>query len=158
MKDGFTLIELIVAVTISLVVTGVIIANYNTYSDNQALKQAALTLKNDFRFAQGKASAGLKPTEAGVICTTLNGWTVTFTVSAYTLQANCVEGAVGSVTTMALPTGLSFALPLPPAITFKVLASGTTLAASQTVTLVGRLKNYAIQVTPSGDINDLGFQ
>lgn len=153
---GFTLIEVIISVTISLLLMGAIIANYNSYNDNQSLKQAALTLKNSLRFAQGKALSGEKP-QLG--CTTLVGWDITFAASSYVLRANCTpEGETGDVTTTTLPGTISLTAPLPPTITFNVLNKGTSLAATQTIKLTGRSKKYVIEVTPSGDINDVGFE
>ena len=58
---GFTLVELIVAICIAMIVTGLILVNYNTYNDKQRVKQAAYTLKNDLRYIETKASSGEKP-------------------------------------------------------------------------------------------------
>ena len=72
---GFTLIEMAVAVGISLVIIGGVLSNYNNYNDTQKVKQGAQTLKNNLRFAQGLAFAGKKPTSG---CTELEGYRVTF--------------------------------------------------------------------------------
>ena len=151
---GFTFIELLVAVGLSLLLVGAIIVNYNSYNDDQKLKQAALTFKNNLRFAQTQAFSGKKPSSG---CTQLIGYTVSFTSSAYTIQAKCSEGMVGETWATPLPTGIIFS-PLPSSFTFGVLSQGLLGSDAVTVTLAGSSKSYGIQVSPGGDINDLGFQ
>lgn len=153
MRKGFTLIELIVTVGISLLAAGGLIVNYNNYNDNQRLKQAALTLKNNLRFGQTQAASAKKPT-AG--CTQLLGYTVNFTSSSYSIVALCTEGAVGDVLSVALPTGITFS-PVPSPFTFDVLNRGLIGSDAVTIILVGIAKSYRIQVLRGGDINDLGF-
>ncbi len=152
---GFTLIELVVSIAIGLFLTGLIIANYNSYNDIQVLKQAALTLKNNFRFAQSKAMSGDKPSQ----CTQLSGYSVTFTdASDYSIQALCApEGLAGASQKVTLPGGVILS-PQPGAITFNVLSRGTTLDAPVTITLAGFGKQYDLVVNPSGDVSDLGLQ
>ncbi len=151
---GFTLIELIVTITIVLLLSGGAIVQYNAFTDNQRLKQAALTLKSNFRFAQSKAASGTKPASG---CSELVGWDVRFSSStSYEIQAQCTpQGSVGEITVATLPAGITFS-PVPATITFRVLNQG--VRTNPTVTLVGRLKSYQIRVNPGGDITDLGFQ
>lgn len=146
---------MVVSIAIGLLLTGLIIANYNSYNDIQVLKQAALTLKNNFRFAQSKAMSGDKPSQ----CTQLSGYSVTFTdASDYSIRALCnPEGLEGAAQNVTLPAGVMFSPP-PPTITFNVLSRGTTLPAVATITLVGFAKQYVLDVSPSGDISDLGLQ
>ncbi len=152
---GFTLIELVVTVGISLAITGGIIVNYNSYNQTQTLKQAALTLKNDFRFIQAKANTGEKP--AG--CSTLTGWDITFALGSYSYRANCNGTPTGTSTTITLPYGVTITtLPSENPITLKVLAQGANLLSTTTITLTAASKSYSLQVTPGGDISDLGIQ
>lgn len=151
--NGFTLIELLVSLAIVFLMAGGILARYDTYTKSQKLKQAALTLKNDLRLAQSKASSAVKP-DTG--CTELTGYTVAFPTSAtYTLQASCTEGPVGELTTVTLPEGITFSSP-PASILFGVLTRG--IAQDVTITLTGSGRTYGVRVNRSGDINDLGFQ
>jgi len=159
---GFTLIELVVSVAISLVVTGFIIVNYNSYNEIQTLKQAALTLKNNLRYAQSKASTGGKPTPTppmvSPICTKLTGYTVSFVENAYSIQASCdPEGLVGEMRSIDLPSGVTFS-PVPLPFSFPVLSRGTTLDTVTILQLIGSGKQYGIQVSPGGDISDVGLQ
>jgi prepilin-type N-terminal cleavage/methylation domain-containing protein len=159
---GFTLIEVVVTVAISLLVTGFIIVNYNSYNNTQLVKQSALTLKNNIRFAESNASAGVKlvpsTTPAPISCTQLSGYTMSFTASRYVLQADCVpEGLQSAIVVVDLPQGVVFQ-PIPPSITFKTVSRGTSLSADLTITLSGSGKLYTLTLTPSGDISDKGFQ
>ncbi len=153
---GFTLIELMVAVSVGLVVTGMVIVNYNSYNTTQILKQAALTLKNDIRFVQTKASTGVKPFG---VCSTLTGWNMTFTSTGYTYGANCNGVATGDVTTVTYPSGITLsALPSPNPVTFYVLSRGTNLGSTATLTLTGNGKQYIVQLGKNGDVSDSGIQ
>ena len=152
---GFTLIELVVTIGISLAITGGVIVNYNSYNQTQTLKQAALTLKNDFRFIQAKANTGEKP----VGCSTLTGWDITFALDSYSYRANCNGAPTGTSTIITLPYGVTITtMPSPNPITLKVLAQGANILSTTTITLTAASKSYSLQVTPGGDISDLGIQ
>jgi prepilin-type N-terminal cleavage/methylation domain-containing protein len=155
---GFTLLEVIVSVAIALLLTGFIVANYNTYNDTQKLKQAALTLKNDLRFAQGKALSGDKPVTDPPSCTQLVGYTLVFYENYYTMQPECTpEGLQAPVTQINLTTGITFS-PVPSSFTFRVLSRGTSLGSPVSFILSGNNTQYGIQVSPGGDISDMGIQ
>ncbi|MDO8451444.1 MAG: prepilin-type N-terminal cleavage/methylation domain-containing protein [bacterium] len=156
-KRGFSLIELLIAVSIILVLTTAAVASYNTFHDRQRLREAGLTLKANLRSAQNRAQSGEKPT-AG--CTTLDGYKVTFTAVNYTIQADCIGFGFGSPPAMiiTLPSGITFS-PVPSDLVFKILGQGASLSAPVTLSLIltGFSTTYQISVSPSGDINDLGF-
>jgi prepilin-type N-terminal cleavage/methylation domain-containing protein len=151
---GFTLIEVVVSVSIALLTTGFIIANYNSYNDIQILKQAALTLKNDLRFVQSKAISGQKPTSG---CLQLTGWKISFTNTSYSYQPECVEGPMDPVTQVKLSPGVTFS-PIPSSFSMNVLTRGTTLPMTTVITLAGSNKSYRLSVNTSGDVSDLGLQ
>lgn len=152
-KDrGFTLIELLVAMAISMLAAGILIANYTKYNTSQQLKQAALTLKNNLRLAQTKATSSQKPSGS---CSELVGYQVSFSSNSYRMQAECTEGAVGETLSFSLPSGVTISSP-PSPIIFQVLTRG--IESDVTIDLVNATKTYAIGLTRGGDINDLGFQ
>lgn len=150
-RYGFTLIELLVSVAIVIVVTGGVIVNYNTFNDSQRTRAAALTVKNNLRFAQSRATNGEKPA-AG--CTTLVGYEVRFTASAYTVQARCdpEELIEGSDQTYPLESGMTFS-PIPPTMVFTVLSRGIDTDA--TIIVVGVNRSYQFGVARSGDMSDI---
>jgi prepilin-type N-terminal cleavage/methylation domain-containing protein len=156
LSRGFTLIELVVAVSISLFITGLIIANYSSYNSIQTLKQTALTMKNDFRFLQSKAANGEKPAGA---CPTLTGWAMTFSADSYAYQANCDDELIEPAVVVQLPAGVIFSpIPSPATVTFNVLTRGTSLITPLSIVLTGSGKQYTIVVSPSGDISEVGLQ
>lgn len=160
---GFTLIEVVVTVAVTLMVTGFIIVNYNSYNNYQLLKQSALTLKNNMRFAQSNSYSGEKPTSAApspapIICTTLVGYTITFQALGYVLQPQCnPEGLKPAIISVTLPSGVTFA-PVPAPLTFNALSRGTSLDSAVDIIFSGYSKQYTLEVSPGGDVSDKGFQ
>jgi prepilin-type N-terminal cleavage/methylation domain-containing protein len=154
-EQGFTLIEIVVTILISLVITSGLVINYNDFNSTQVLKQAALTLKNDLRFLQSKAANGEKPSP----CVSLTGWTITFASASYSYQANCDGSLVGNKTDILFSPAISLSpIPVPNSVTFNVLTRGTDLPAPVSVILNTRNKRYTLQISPSGDISDIGIQ
>lgn len=147
--NGFTLIELLVSVAIVIVMTGGIIVNYNSYNDSQKARAAVLTIKNNLRYAQGRAYNGEKPSSG---CTQLIGYQVSFTATAYTVQAKCSEGLAGEAQIFSLETGITFS-PLPSPITFRVLSRG--IDTDTTIKAVGSSKSYQFLVSRSGDMSEV---
>lgn len=151
-RTGFTLIELLVVSIIILTVSGIVIASYNNTNDEQKVRQAAMTLKNDLRFVQARATNGEKPTTG---CSELLGYRVTFLQNAYTTQAQCAEGPAGEEKNVTLTDGLSFASAPSSPMLFGVLARGVDIASDETIVITGRDKSYQIQVSSSGDISEV---
>ncbi len=151
---GFTLIELVITVGISMLLIGGIVVNYNSFNDTQALKQVGLTLKNNLRLAQVKSTSVIKP-ESG--CTQLVGYRVTFAASSYATQAQCTEGLVGEATTVVLPSGVTFS-PIPTSVTFAALTHTLVSGNPLNVTLLGRSKRYLLQISANGEVEDVGLQ
>ncbi|MCL4359665.1 prepilin-type N-terminal cleavage/methylation domain-containing protein [Patescibacteria group bacterium] len=149
---GYTLIELLVTLSIIGIILGVGIARFDNYNKTQKLRQAALTVKNDLRLAQTKASAGLKPSSG---CSVLLGYTVTFTGTGYTTQALCSEGPAGTADTASLSPGLTFTT-VPSTITFAPLGQGAS--PTETISVTNGSNTYSLQLRASGDVDDLGLQ
>ena len=61
MKKGFTLIELMVTISIIGILFTIGMAGYTRFNRSQTLVQAALELRNDLRLTQDKALVGEKP-------------------------------------------------------------------------------------------------
>ncbi len=149
-EQGFTLIELLVASIILITLTGTVLVNYNSYNETQRARQAVLTLKNNFRYAQSRAYNGEKP--AG--CTQLDGYIVSFTETSYTTEAQCGGvPIVDSAQTVSLSGGLKFPTPTPPPMLFRVLSGG--LDNDATITIEGLSKFYQVVVSKSGDISEV---
>lgn len=163
--QGFTFIELLITVAITMFLFSGIIAGYNRFTAVTRVKQAALTLKNDLRLAQTKAQNGQKPIQ--VPCDELTGYQVAFSVThptpttnitTYSIQAQCnpSEPLVPS-TTITLPALVTFS-PVPPPILFGVLTRGANISSDLTITLMSGSMKYDMKVTPQGDIIEVGFE
>lgn len=152
---GFTLIEILVAVTILLILSSIGVSNFTTFNDTQGLKQAALDLKSSLRTVQNKAFSGEKPTG----CASLTGWRITFTATTYTTEPACAAASpTASQRTTTLPTGITFS-PTPTSVTFAVVTGATNLTTVQSLHLAqpGSSKRYTIGVGSRGEITDEGF-
>lgn len=152
---GFTLIELLVASIILLTLTGAVLVNYNNYNGTQQARQAALTLKNNLRYAQSRAINGEKP-EIG--CTQLDGYVVSFTETSYTTKAQCGGLPVDPAQTVLLAGGLKFPTPTPPPMLFPVLSHGLDRDVTITITISELSKSYQVTVSKSGDISEVTQQ
>lgn len=155
MKQGFTLIELIVSISILMLLVSGLLASYNNYNQSQSVGQSAQSVKANVRLAQSKALSGVKPSSG---CTELSGYTVSFTQTTYSFQARCTEGLVGTATQLTLAQGVSFS-PVPSSFTFGVLTRGLlNTDSSRTMTISGFNKTYTLSIEPNGTITDNGFQ
>lgn len=145
---GFTLIELIVSVTLLLLLSGLFIANYTGFRNSQIVKQSASDLISNLQAVRTMASAGVKP----VGCDTLVGYVMNFPTSqTYTSQALCKIGTVGTPDFYTLPTGVTFS-PTPQSITFYALNGGASV--DQTITIVGAGTTMKVSVFKSGVVSD----
>lgn len=154
-KKGYTLIEILVALTIVGLIFGIGYVNFRDFARRQALAGVARSIMGDLRLAQEQALAGKKP--AVVACNPpneLNGFNFRVTgASSYQLEANCSGG--NSITKSAtLPTDVSISIPSPNPITFKILGQGTNLSADATISLTqsGTANTKVVTVTSGGEI------
>lgn len=135
---GYTLIELLIGITIISIVFGVGLAGYREFSRRQVLSGATKRMKADLRLAQQLALTGQKP--EGSSCPTLNNYAFSkIGASRYTLAANCTNtlGVVLSpiiIKTVDLGSDTTFTAGTF-TIRFKVLGQGTDLTTSDVITL-----------------------
>ena len=148
---GFTLIEILVSVTLLLVLSGLMVANYNGFNDSQVVKQAASSMRSNIQAARTQAASGVKP--AGT-CDELVGYEVDFTQTTYKVSALCIisgdQQIMPNGTTYTLPTGVIFE-PIPDSTIFYALDRGASVG--QTITLLGNQKTATISILLSGAIN-----
>ena len=57
-SSGFTLIELLIVISLITIITGAVLPSFNTYIDNQNVKQAQEQVEDDLRVLQNKALNG----------------------------------------------------------------------------------------------------
>lgn len=152
-RDGFSLVELLVVVSILTIVLGFGLASFMRFNRHERLKQAGLTLKSSLRFAQTKTISVEKPSSG---CTTYIGIRLSFMIDGYTIQPECdPEGAAGSPTTVTFSQGLTFtAIPS----TFMFLQQNVLDSVSeQALTITNGEERYMLVVSPSGNVSDKGF-
>src|SRR5258706_3417069 len=131
-QKGYTLIEILVAVTIIGLLFGVGYANFRGFSQRQVVLDAANSLQGDLRLTQELALSGQKPDDINCASANLlDGYSFRIlSSSTYEIRANCTGGVVLEPTkTVTLVTGADIASPFPSPnpIFFKVLGSGTNI-------------------------------
>jgi prepilin-type N-terminal cleavage/methylation domain-containing protein len=155
-RNGFTLIEIIVSVTLLLLLSGLFVANYTGFNNPQTVSQSVSDVIMNLQAARTKAVSGVKP----ALCVTLDtlvGYRVDFTAtgSTYTVQARCLvsgsEQGVGEIMTYTLPSGVKFS-PIPFSMTFYALDRGAS--ADQTISIVGNGVTKKVSVFKSGVISN----
>ncbi len=169
---GFTLVEMMVAVSVTAILLGVGVAQYRKFSRTQLIKAAVRQLKSDLRVAQANALSGEKGSCAcgkfGAICgdprdPTILGWEVSFpSATSYEIYGLCQNGVTkfmsdGTLSTLSksLPTNVSFTSKPAIPIRFKVLGGGTNLSGDATITLSGLGGiTQSVMVTLGGEIKD----
>lgn len=154
-KFGYTLVELLVSITIIGLLFSFGFASFREFSRRQALASATKTIIGDLRLIQQLASSGKKPDSFS--CDSpdiLHGYGVLFSQNQYSTYVICSGGNV-DVKTVDL-VGITISPPLTNPIIFKVLNEGTNIPAgvAQTLTITqeGTLKTNTIMINSTGEI------
>lgn len=138
---SFTLIEILVGMTIAGLLFGVGYASYREFARRQVLNTAFDRVKSGLSLAQQSALSGEKP--GG--CARLIGYKVDLSSSSFTVSANCTNSDY-QVRQVSLPEGITFSGAS--SILYKVLAQGTDLASDANVvftqTVTGKTINAVI--------------
>lgn len=158
MRTGYTLIEIIVVVTIMGLLVGGSIAGFNTLNQRQTILSAGREVSSIMRTAQQRAISGLKPT-AG-ICDQLLGYSVKGTInsSTYTLNTVCLNSGAPVtrvVQTYRLATGITFVS------TFTVQFNVQTGGAGGNIgdlKLKSSAHVYTMNISSAGDITEKTLQ
>lgn len=121
-RSGFSLIELMIVISLFTITTIVVTTSYISFQGRETLKNGALQLKSDLRYAQNKAQTGDKVSDATTstsACSstvnppgTLVGWYIELTPgsSSYTINGDCLTGTseqVFGTKTVSLPTDVT---------------------------------------------------
>jgi prepilin-type N-terminal cleavage/methylation domain-containing protein len=127
---GYTLIEILVGLTIIGLLFTFGYASFREYSRRQALAGAARKVKADLRSAQGLALSGKKPESN---CPILDGYRFNISGSSYSIKAVC-GGSDKSIEKdfIPLPNGITSSSAN---ILFKILGQGTNITGQITITL-----------------------
>jgi len=126
MKKGYTLLEVLISISIISIIFVIGYAGFREFARRQALQAAVRNVRGDLRLAQEQAFAGKKPDG----CNTLSGFSFEIVEAAfYEISAVCNNGNY-LVKEEELPEGVIFEpIPSTNPVLFKVLGLGTNIAA-----------------------------
>jgi len=154
MKKAFTLIEILVVISIVSILFIVGYANFRDYARRQALVGITKQLQADLRFTQAQAIEGKRP--AG--CTAgrpLNGYGFNIiSPTSYQVFADCSVTPL-VVKTVVLASDFTVSTPEVNPIIFKALAHGTNIPINQSVTI--RVTQTSTTKTSDVTITDGGY-
>ena len=145
---GFTLIEILISLTIIGLLFGFGFANFRDYSQRQQLLSVARNIQGELRLIQGKASAGEKP----IGCDTLSSYSFLINAASYQIAAVCGSGNM-IIKTEDLPSGITLTATGDNPVLFKILGQG--IAGEGVVislTQTGTSNVTAVTVTKGGEI------
>jgi len=154
---GYTLIEILVVLTVIGILFGAGFVGYRDFSRRQALAGAVKLVNGDLRMAQQNALSGNKPTGAACGGTqTLSGYYFrVVSTTRYQVQAFCSGGSI-TISDVNMPPNITISTPSPNPILFKVLGMGTNIPSGGTsITLTQGFTGQTPQVIsigPGGDI------
>lgn len=152
---AYTLIEILVVLSIIGVLFGVAYASYRDFSRRQELAGVAKTIQGNLRRAQQNALSGVKP--PGTVCNSgiLIGYDF-YLVSnkEYQIRANCTNGNVVVSSTVLSEDSSVLITSTNNPILFNVLGNGTNIADSATITVTHSVtgETVSVYVGSGGDI------
>lgn len=157
MKKGYTLIELLVGLSIIGLLFGFGYVSFRDFSRRQSLAGTAKKIQGHLRLSQQESLSGRKPDNSA--CNTPNSLTGfifnVYSANAYKIQARCTGGDV-LVRDVELPEGVTIQAPNPNPILFKVVGQGTNIGEGSTATITvvqtQSGNSYQVIVTSSGEI------
>lgn len=157
--SGYTLIEILVVLSIAAFLFVIGYAGFRDFSRRQALAGAVKEIQGDLSLTQGYALAGQKPDN--IFCNSpqsLVGYYFrVFSASEYRIEAVCTGGQVlREAIILGASSGITIAAPSPNPISFKVLGSGTNIPSNSTavirLTQAGTNATATITIGPGGEI------
>lgn len=151
---GYTLIELLVGITVLSIIFTIGYVGFREFSRRQELQGVVKLVLSDLKATQQKALSGEKPETQS--CDQLDGYSfVLVDETEYNLIANCTNAArvIKTVNLTDKYPSLTITATYP-TTTFKVLGQGTNLVNSNIVTFTSELTGTARAITigVGGDI------
>ena len=155
-KLGYTLIELLVGLTIIGILFGVGFAGFRDFSRRQSLSSLTKKVMGDLRLTQATVGSGKKPDDSS--CNTpniLTGYSVFFDDSNYTISAICSGGDVVTKT-VDISSDITITPPQPNPIIFSALGNGTNIVSGQNATITfTQNATESTSVITIGDAGDI---
>jgi prepilin-type N-terminal cleavage/methylation domain-containing protein len=158
-SSGFTIIELIITVVIAGVLAGIGISYFNSENRQGKLRNAAIELRTNLRYAQNMASSSINECSLGS-----SEYTYVYLPSntSYRVSQSCTLGGTHSGKTYNLPPKMTIELSTIPSsatdrIAFKRVASSTVFHdyddATGNVTEVSGITRATFKITYDGVIS-----
>lgn len=154
---GFTIIEILVGLTIIGMLFGFGYVSFRDFARRQSIAGVAKTLQGDIRLTQTNALSGIKPDNATCdLPNRLEDWRVRF-ISATEYRVNYVcSGTAVNYKVVNMPSGITMSTPAVNPIIFKVLGQGNNIPAATTVTVTltqsGTGNTQTVTITPGGEV------
>ncbi|NMB83757.1 hypothetical protein GYA28_00530 [Candidatus Roizmanbacteria bacterium] len=155
-NDSFTLIEIVLVIFIITLFSGMSLAYYNNYTEEQKLKAETEKIIDVLELVKKKAVSG---DLSGQNCTNFLGYQVAFTSNQYSFKLMCEPDCGGTDCDLyenyfSLPTSLSLTSDNG-SILFKPLSNGVNISSVNNITVTNnRLsKCKKISVAPNGLID-----
>ena len=153
-RSGYTLIEILVSMSIIGLIFNFGYISYRDFARRQSLLGNARNLRADLRLAQEQAMSGKKP--SSVACSgegSLVGYDFYLdSATSYVIQANCTGGLVDD---KVVETSSEISLTTDtPRFTFYVIGKGTSLSEPAIITLTQTAteNTQIITISPEGEI------
>ena len=147
--SGYTLIELLVGLSIIGLIFSFGFVNFRDFSRRQALDSAVRDIRGQLRFTQERALSGQKPDDSS--CNSpnrLEGYNFSVvTNSNYVVEAKCSGGAV-QIRDINLVENITISTPSTNPILFKVIGQGNNIPIGTSITIT-------ITQVESGDTRDI---
>jgi Tfp pilus assembly protein FimT len=165
-KRGITLIEIVLAIGLTVTMSGFVMAGYINYNKNQNVIAVAARLKQVFKAAKSNAMAhkidcnvcgGADGTCNGINDIPLTGWSVTIVNPGTVNPGYRIEGVCGGVNFMSKTetfSGVGVGVLRGPGVIFKTNGQGTSLVQSMIVTVsqIGGAGPNTFTITTAGEI------
>ncbi len=152
-RSGYTLLEILIVVSIISMFTALSIGYYRNFDDQRKLDGDTKQVIDVLNLAANRANSGdLNPNP---ICPDFQGYAVTIgTSNTYSLQFNC-GNVYTAIQNYRLDSGLCF-VEVGTNVLFKPLTAGTNLLRSTGITInsLALSKCQQISVDPAGTVNE----
>lgn len=148
LKKGFTLVEILVAISIIGLLSSVGLATYINFNRNQLVTQSCQKIVEDLRLTQSLAANNQKPQD----CDALSSWTFTFLPqNHYQITAECSSPVLFKEDSV--PPSPVLILDGFTQVKFKVLRQGIVITGGYTLTITGFNKTKTITISEAGEIS-----